>query len=110
MFRLTLESNKFRYALLSLCFVFIVVGPVISALNSEETKVSQAGNLTIEQHWDALLQLSLKEKKGLTFFVNGQTIPGIVTIIIGDEAVEVKNQTHDRIIIRLESVDAVALN
>ncbi len=108
MFGLTSKNDKFRYALVSVFFVFILVGPAV--LNSEETKVTQAGNLTFEQNWDALLQLSLKEKKGLTFFLNGQTIPGVVTNVIGDEGVEVKNQTHDRIIIRLDSVDAIALN
>jgi hypothetical protein len=57
-----------------------------------------------------LLELSQKEKRGITFFVSGQTIAGIVTQLLGSEAVEVRNQTYGKIIIRLDRVDAIAIN
>jgi len=50
------------------------------------------------------------EKKGLTFYVKGQTISGVVVRVIGADAVEVRNQTFSRIIIRLDSIDALAIN
>jgi len=56
-----------------------------------------------------LIELSHKEKRGLTIFIKGQTIAGIVTQIIGLEAIEVRNQTFSRIIIRLDAVDAMAI-
>lgn len=56
-----------------------------------------------------LIELSYKEKRGLTIFVKGQTIAGIVTQIIGLEAIEVRNQTFSKIIIRLDAVDAMAI-
>ena len=56
-----------------------------------------------------LIETSLKEKRGLTIFVKGQTISGIVTQIIGLEAIEVRNQTFRKIIIRLDAVDAMAI-
>jgi len=62
------------------------------------------------QAFQELLDYSLKEKKGLTFFVQGQTIPGVVTKMLGDDAIEVRNQTSNRIIIRLDRIDAVAAN
>jgi hypothetical protein len=62
------------------------------------------------QAFKELLEMSLKEKKGLTFYVNGQTIVGGVTRFIGDDAVEVKNREFGRIIIRLDRIDAVAAN
>jgi hypothetical protein len=62
------------------------------------------------QAYQELIELSQKEKKGLTFFVKGQTIAGIVVKSIGTEAVEVRSQTYSRVVIRLESVDAVAMN
>ena len=62
------------------------------------------------QAFRELLERSEKEKKGLTFFVRGQTISGIVVKIISADAVEVRNQTFSRIIIKLESVDALAIN
>jgi hypothetical protein len=56
-----------------------------------------------------LIELSHKEKRGLTIFIKGQTIAGIVTQIIGLEAIEVRNQTFSRVIIRLDAVEAMAI-
>ena len=56
-----------------------------------------------------LIETSFKEKRGLTIFIKGQTIAGIVTQIIGLEAIEVRNQTFSRVIIRLDAVDAMAI-
>jgi hypothetical protein len=56
-----------------------------------------------------LIELSHKEKRGLTIFIKGQTIAGIVTQIIGLEAIEVRNQTFSKVIIRLDAVDAMAI-
>ena len=56
-----------------------------------------------------LIETSLKEKRGLTIFIKGQTIAGIVTQIIGLEAIEVRNQTFSRVIIRLDAIDAMAI-
>ncbi len=56
-----------------------------------------------------LIELSHKEKRGLTIFIKGQTIAGIVTQIIGLEAIEVRNQTVSKVIIRLDAVDAMAI-
>ena len=61
------------------------------------------------QSYRELLERSEKEKKGLVFYVKGQTISGIV-VKISTDAVEIRNQTYSRIIIRLDSVDAVAMN
>ncbi|BBL70016.1 hypothetical protein [Methylogaea oryzae] len=55
-----------------------------------------------------LLESSLKDKRGLKFFINGNTVGGAVTRLIGDEAVEVRNQEFGRIVIRLDRVDAIA--
>ena len=57
-----------------------------------------------------LIETSLKEKRGLTIFIKGQTIAGIVTQIIGLEAIEVRNQTFSRVIIRPDAVDAMAIS
>ena len=57
-----------------------------------------------------LFESSMKEKKGLTFYLKGQTIAGIVTKILSQHAIEVRNQTHSRIVIRIDCIDAIALN
>lgn len=72
-------------------------------------KASSQGGTAV-QAYQELIEQSQKEKKGLTFFIKGQNIAGIVTKMIGSEAVEVRNQTHSRVIIRLDQVDAVAIN
>jgi len=61
------------------------------------------------QSFRELLDRSEKERKGLMFYVKGQLIPGIVGKM-GADTVEVRNQTYGRIISRLESIDAVAIN
>lgn len=61
------------------------------------------------QSFRELLDRSEKERKGLMFYVKGQMIPGVV-VKIGADTVEVRNQTYGRIIIRLDSIDAVAIN
>jgi len=71
------------------------------------TALSMAGDV---QLFKELLEMSLKEKKGLTFYIHGQVISGAVTRLIGEDAVEVKNREFGRIIIRLDRVDAVAAN
>lgn len=57
-----------------------------------------------------LIETSMKEKRGLTIFLKGQTIAGIVTQIIGLEAIEVRNQTFSRIIVRLDAIEAMAIS
>lgn len=64
----------------------------------------------LAQNYRELLDRSEKEKKGLTFYVKGQKISGVVVRVIGADAVEVRNQTFSRIIIRLDSIDALAIN
>jgi hypothetical protein len=71
------------------------------------TVVSAAGDV---QMFKEVLEMSLKEKKGLTFYVQGQVISGAVTRLIGEDAVEVKNREFGRIVIRLDRIDAVAAN
>lgn len=60
------------------------------------------------QLFQELFELSIRDKKGLTFYFQGQTLTAIVTKILGDGAVEARNQTHGRIIIRLDGLIAVA--
>lgn len=60
---------------------------------------------------EAYRELFLKSQetgRGLTFYVNGQTIPGVVAKIVSDHVVEVYNQTHDRIVILVDRIDALA--
>jgi hypothetical protein len=64
----------------------------------------------VPEAFHELIELSLKEKKGLTFFMNGQALPAVVTKVIDERTVEGRNQQYDRIIIRLSRVNAIAAN
>lgn len=55
-----------------------------------------------------MLEQSKREKKGLTFYLNGQTVGGVVLKIHGQEWVELRNQQFQRVLVRLPQVDAVA--
>lgn len=56
-----------------------------------------------------LLDKSLKDNKGMMVYFRGQSLGGAVTKINAD-SVELRNQQYGRIIIRLDSIDAVAMN
>lgn len=58
----------------------------------------------------ALFEQSASEKKGLTVYVNGQTVVGIVTKINGAETVELRNREVSRIIVRIDRIDAVSIS
>ncbi|HYC43979.1 MAG TPA: hypothetical protein VED01_00715 [Burkholderiales bacterium] len=83
--------------------------PLIAACTlSAAPGAGEAAQSDTTQAFQELFAQSQKDKRGLTFFVKGQSIPGIVTKVIGNEAVEVRSQTHNRVIIRIDSIDAVA--
>jgi hypothetical protein len=59
-----------------------------------------------------LFQASLKEKKGLTLYVKGQTIAGVVVSVgggVGGDTLELRSREYSRIVVRFESIDAVAM-
>lgn len=83
---------------------------VLALLLSTNFISSVAAQSKVTESFRELLARSEKENKGLTFYVRGQTISGVVVKVIGSEAVEIRNREFSRIIIRLESIDGVAIN
>lgn len=57
-----------------------------------------------------LIELSQNEKRGLTIFINGQTIVGIVTKVIETEAIEVRSQMFSKAVVLIEKIDAMAIS
>ena len=57
-----------------------------------------------------LIEISHNENRGLTIFFKGQALAGVVTQIMGDEALELRSQTYSRIIIRRDAIEAIAIN
>jgi len=56
------------------------------------------------------LEESLQNKKGLTFYINGNTVNGYVVRIVDDLSVEVKNQSSSKVLVLLNRLDAIALS
>jgi len=56
-----------------------------------------------------ILENSQNEKKGVMLYVKGQSIGGAVVKIAG-EFVELRSREYSRIVVRIESIDAVAMS
>jgi hypothetical protein len=56
-----------------------------------------------------LLELSLKEKKGVVLYLKGQAVAGRVTRLSAD-AVELSSREYTRIVVRRDAIDGVAAN
>ena len=57
----------------------------------------------------SILEASQNEKKGLTLYVKGQAIPGLV-LKIDAETVEMRSREYSRIVVRIDSIDAAAMS
>ncbi len=55
-----------------------------------------------------MFEWSVKEGKGLTFWVSGQTVGGAV-VKFNTDTVEVKSQQYRRVIIKISAIEAVAM-
>jgi hypothetical protein len=55
-----------------------------------------------------ILEASQNEKKGVTLYVKGQAIPGIVVKIDGD-TVEMRSREYSRIAVKMDAIDAAAM-
>lgn len=55
----------------------------------------------------AALEESKASGKGLTFYVNGQTIPGVV-VSVGDKYLVARSTAAGTIVIRLDRLDGIA--
>jgi hypothetical protein len=56
-----------------------------------------------------LLEASQNEKKGVTLYIKGQNLGGVVTRISAD-TVEMRNREYGRIVVRIDAIDAAAMN
>lgn len=78
------------------------------ALAQTTTLESKKMSDTVQAAFKEMIDWSLKEKRGLTFFVNGHTVGGGVVRWIGNEAVELRSQQYTKIVVRLDRVDGIA--
>lgn len=69
----------------------------------------QAAPADAASAYQALFDASRENKRGLTLYVDGAGINGYVVGMIGRDAVELRSQQHDRIVVKLDRIDAIAL-
>lgn len=62
-----------------------------------------------QNDFQELFERSRDEKKGLRVYFNGQSVPGLVASF-DDRTIVLKNQEFDRIVVRVSSIDAVAIS
>ncbi|MCH9649771.1 MAG: hypothetical protein K0U98_16145 [Deltaproteobacteria bacterium] len=74
-----------------------------------ETAPGQASKEGVDmmEHWKVLFEYSQSNDKGLEIFVKGQSLAGVVTSF-SEEAVEMYSQQFDRIVVRVDRIDAIA--
>jgi hypothetical protein len=56
----------------------------------------------------SILEASQTDKKGVMLYVKGQVLPGVV-VKIDAESVELRSREYGRIVVRMDSLDAVAM-
>jgi len=84
----------------SLWVVVLLAGAAMSASAAEPAK-----NTGLEEAFAA----ALASKRGVTLYVNGQTIGGAITKIEPGQYVELRNQEFSKIVVRWERIDGIAL-
>lgn len=61
----------------------------------------------IDTSFQQMFDLSKSQNKGLVLFVQGQSIAGLV-VAYSDEAVELRSQQYERIVVRVDRIDGLA--
>lgn len=65
--------------------------------------------VTCKGPFKALLEASNANKRGVTLFLNGQTVSGIVAACNADGSIEMTAQQYSRIVVLGERIDGAAM-
>lgn len=58
----------------------------------------------------SFLEECIQTQKGVTFFIRGNTMVGVVTKIVDDVAVEIRNRESSKAMILIERIDGMQLS
>ena len=83
--------------------------PAVPAWTTETQSTRSAERSQAMQPIIEVLELSQKNGKGVLLYMGNQTLGGVV-VKISEQTVEMKSREHSRIVVRLERIDAVAMN
>ena len=83
---------------------------VIAALttSAEGSSTAKEVRSMLQESYSEMFAKSQAEKKGLTLFVQGRPVVGLVTAI-HDDVVELRSQEFSRIVVRIDRIDGMAI-
>jgi len=84
------------------CLALLAVGSATAQTPAKEPA-------TCKGPFKALLEASNANKRGVTLFLNGQTVSGIVAACNPDGSIELTAQQYSRIVVLSERIDGAAM-
>ncbi len=103
MFQLKIPSHPILARVAALVIVASLAAPAVSsAADANASGNDRAAAAIVET-----LNAAQKAQRGVTLWVGGQTVAGGV-VRLDESSVELRNQTHSRIVVRLARIDAAA--
>jgi hypothetical protein len=78
---------------------------LVAAASNSLFALAQDGSGAFTQ----MLEQSMKEKRSIKLYLNGETVAGAVVKIEGTQWVELRSQEFSRIIVRIDRINAVAI-
>lgn len=80
-----------------------------SATNAQTTPAKETTAVNCKGPFKALLEASHANRRGVTLFLNGQTVSGIVAACNDDGSIELTAQQYSRIIVLADRIDGAAM-
>lgn len=82
---------------------------LLAAAGSAAAQTPPKEPVTCKGPFKALLEASHANKRGVTLFLNGQTVSGIVAACNADGSIEMTAQQYSRIVVLGERIDGAAM-
>ncbi|WP_313918080.1 hypothetical protein [Tahibacter sp.] len=93
-----------RFLSLAVCSLALV-----GAAGSATAPTPAKEPITCKGPFKTLLEASNANKRGVTLFLNGQTVSGIVAACNADGSIEMTSQQYSRIVVLGERIDGAAM-
>ena len=74
-----------------------------------QTPAKETAAVNCKGPFQALLEASAAEKRGVTLFFNGQSLSGIVTACHDDGRIEMRSQQYSRVVVLADRIDGAAM-
>jgi hypothetical protein len=82
---------------------------LFAALPGHAEEAAKPAAATCKGPFKALLEASNANRRGVTLFLNGQTVSGIVAACKDDGSIELTAQQYSRIVVLADRIDGAAM-